>query len=763
MPGLRRLRDGRGNGTDFWLSPNRTKSWTAGARARASVEDERTEGERVDDASSSSSDVRAEEEGKTGLDQAPAVFVGFPHASYVCGTCRDVYDDPVVASDGETYCVKCVPRGLEVGATENAEVEDGIQALAVLCRRALTLRRNASGESEWTWKADGCGENGIRLRMRDVHDRECGFRQRRCWYPHATRHEATARDDSRAGRDYCGYMTTKFAYAAHAATCEWRAEKCDVVGCEEMVPHCKREQHIRTCPKARVSCPNACEWEGERGDLATHRASCEREYVKCEFIDLEREHGAGCMHGCERALIEAHRHECDFRPWCCPSCNLVINAINASAHAMKCGDARQRCPRCRAMVREAAFKAHTEHFCAGSATSCAYASFGCREQGTREELRQHERESAPRHLRLVVKSLDDERSKGLKQAKIIERMEKALTKFGEDYSNLTSKAAERVKFVESRAIEQIETLQAHLEANKRAYEEHVEGLNEEIDKLKAERDAAVDADAHLAKLDSAITIEQANVLIAASKAEFTKCTTQLAKLTVAIEASERQWENDIQNAQSRDEEIAERCRREVESVLATQESNGIVDAISRVDTLSSEIRELSRTMNLDLLTLAEKQSELEALWRASNESWRPPLTPLASAVTRSRSSPSPSKARRRFKSSDTASASETASEKSIRRLGSATMVASRATDDWDRMHAPPPPSFIASTDGSDGLMSPPASTNPSEAEAPIQATRRAGGDDVFGAVRSLPSGSRSKTSAPPAAPPRPPWIEFDDD
>ena len=60
MPGLRRLRDGRGNGTDFWLSPNRTKSWTAGARARASVEDERTEGERVDDASSSSSDVRAE-------------------------------------------------------------------------------------------------------------------------------------------------------------------------------------------------------------------------------------------------------------------------------------------------------------------------------------------------------------------------------------------------------------------------------------------------------------------------------------------------------------------------------------------------------------------------------------------------------------------------------------------------------------------------------------------------------------------------------
>ena len=91
------------------------------------------------------------------------------------------------------------------------------------------------------------------------------------------------------------------------------------------------------------------------------------------------------------------------------------------------------------------------------------------------------------------------------------------------------------------------------------------------------------------------------------------------------------------------------------------------------------------------------------------------------------------------------------------------MVASRATDDWDGMHAPPPPSFIASTDGSDGLMSPPASTNPSEAEAPIQATRRAGGDDVFGAVRSLPSGSRSKTSAPPAAPPRPPWIEFDDD
>lgn len=652
------MRDERGNGTDFWLSPNRSRAWEA---SLASDE--------------------GDDEAAGALDRAPTVFIGFPHASLVCSTCRDVFREPTVGSDGRTRCAGCAPSEGGEAPRADAEAEDAIQSLAVLCRRALRLTTNAGGVSEWTWRADGCGESGIRLRLRDVHDRECAFRPRRCWRPFDAKSDADSRG-AKPGRDFCGVVTTKFAYASHAAECEWRAAKCDVAGCLEVVPFCKLAQHALTCPRAIVQCPNKCGWENRRGELESHRTTCEREYIKCGFIDLAREDGAGCLHGCERSAIEAHREECDYRPWRCESCDVSVNAMHASEHAIKCGELRQRCPRCRAMVRAKAFAAHTSHFCMGASKSCAYASFGCLEHGTAEELREHERDSAARHLRLVVKALDAERALSRRQASIMEQMEAALGKFGEEYASLSNKAVERVRFVEMKAVEEVKRLEDCLASNKRAYDEHVTALKAEIKQLENDRAVAVDADAHLAKLDSAISLDEAKALVEASKAEMVACNAQLSKLALAVDASEKQWLDDIETVKAREDEIAERCRQEVFDLVAST-SGKDDEIIVRMDALSAEIREISRTLNLDLLGLADKQKELESLWRMATENPQFVRPKVLSSALDVASVPEAAaddafKSRRRFHPwGDTDSVSDTASERSMRRLGSVTLRKSR--------------------------------------------------------------------------------------
>ena len=71
-------------------------------------------------------------------------------------------------------------------------------------------------------------------------------------------------------------------------------------------------------------------------------------------------------------------------------------------------------------------------------------------------------------------------------------MEQALNKFGEEYASLATKASERVRFVESKAIEEMDRLNEHMESSKRAYDAHVVALEKEIEQLKADRAAAVD-------------------------------------------------------------------------------------------------------------------------------------------------------------------------------------------------------------------------------------------------------------------------------
>ena len=726
MGGLARLRDERGNGTDLWVSTNRAAAWTSRAERRA----RRGGGTSVNARLASSSESRArgafgddgrardgsmvndrthdeddddddDVEEESALEHAPTVFVGYPHASLLCPQCRDVMASPVCAADGTTYCARCAPPPPDDDASyePNAEIEDAIQSLPVLCRRGLTMRTSSTGAGEWVWRADGCQENGVRLRLRDVHDAECVFAPRRCHRPYANAREVKL-NGAKVGREYCGAVVRKNAYATHAARCEWRTTMCDVPGCDAVVPLCALKRHALTCPNARVTCPNACEWEGKRMELDDHARECPREYVKCGFIDVEDEDAEGCLYGCERARVDEHKSECDFRPWTCPNCDKVVNAMRASKHARTCVEARRPCPRCRAQVRVAAYDAHREHFCASAPRACAFATFGCLEQGSEEELRAHETESAARHLRLVVRALDVEREKGRKKGGIIDRMDKALRRFGEEYARLAAEATERVRFVEQKAIEEVDRVKSRLESSTMAYDARETALREEIEKLRADRDAATDADAHLAKLDRALTHEQAQTLVDAVRVEIDACNAQMATLNLAIESRDRQWREDIAEERERERRIADACRDEALAALSSTNARED-DMFARMDALSTDIREISRTLNLELLGLAEKQHELENLWRVAVAAPRV----VVAAPARDESvvdNDAPARdddvlvsPRRRFKPAS--STSSLAS--SGRRFGPAALRAAASADDDDSIdvRVPPPPSFVTTT------------------------------------------------------------------
>ena len=158
MGGLARLRDERGNGTDFWASANRAAPWTSLARERARRRGETSVDARVASSAREGDDARGEGgeaardvpaafhsndraddddddddvEEDASLEHAPTVFIGYPHASLLCPRCRDVMASPVCARDGTTYCARCAPSALDGGANEpNAEIEDAIQSHGV--------------------------------------------------------------------------------------------------------------------------------------------------------------------------------------------------------------------------------------------------------------------------------------------------------------------------------------------------------------------------------------------------------------------------------------------------------------------------------------------------------------------------------------------------------------------------------------------------------------------------------------------------------
>ena len=639
--GLTRLRDDRGNSTDFWLSTTRSSTRVASSRARGEGEREvvgvRELASRVDDGGTArgrggggggvANDVETnDDDDDADIDDAdidfahaPVVFVGYPHVALLCPRCRDVMLDPVCADDGSTYCRGCAPAPTRADApayARNAEIEDAIVSSAVICRRGLVLKRNAHGAGEWCWNAEGCGE-AVRLSMRDVHDRECQFVSRRCPFPCASM--AIAQSHNLVpGKDFCGECVPKYLYISHQQSCAWQPTTCEVKGCAARVPLCKAPHHAQTCPEAVIACANGCGWSGARKSLAEHRATtCAREYIKCGFINLEDEDELGCLFGCERASIAAHRMDCDYRPYTCPSCDTKVNALRAARHEAVCAEARRPCPKCHAFVRSKMLHAHLDNFCVGASKKCPFASFGCLECGTTEELVAHQRDNAPRHLRLVVRALDEERERGTKKTRVIERLEASIEDLSAECERLAREANDRVRFVEEKAIEQVQRVQNRLEMTTEAFDAHVAAQTAEIARLKIDLTNAVDADAQLTKVTSAVSHEDANALVASIESHAMTCAAQITSLRAEIDACDVKWNADVEQLSTRDEDTVAACRKEIDS--AVRERRESDTSTKRLDELAAEIRDVQRTLNIKLMELSQKQNELNEHWRIANQ------------------------------------------------------------------------------------------------------------------------------------------------
>ena len=171
---------------------------------------------------------------------------------------------------------------------------------------------------------------------------------------------------------------------------------------------------------------------------------------------------------------------------------------------------------------------------------------------------------------------------------------------------------------------------------------------------------------------------------------------------------------------TRDEVIAEACRKEVDEILFARREKD-PDMSRRVESLSADIRDMTRDLNVDLMSLSDRQSELEDMLRRANErmsSRRAPAYAVDELNEQTKSSPAEPKPRRRFKLME----KQTNSEDTVyrRRLGSATLKMQRS----------------ASVESPTAEQQPPSETRAEDERVQSEPTRRrrtriAAGDDIL--------------------------------
>ena len=204
---------------------------------------------------------------------APTVFVNRPSPNLICGACRDVFRDPVIANDGFTYCRDCVPCLGELDEGENYaydkanlardhEIYEKIASLQILCRHGLTFLDTVEGVNRWVYNPEGCKE-ALTYENRVKHEESCAYVRARCALP------------SGAGEnDSCPMMVYRFERASHQASCPFRLVPCDVPGCSTRVRWNRKSRHAATCEYKTTECANGCRWRGRRDELSRHRDAC---------------------------------------------------------------------------------------------------------------------------------------------------------------------------------------------------------------------------------------------------------------------------------------------------------------------------------------------------------------------------------------------------------------------------------------------------------------------------------------------------------
>jgi len=337
----------------------------------------------------------------------PTVFVTHPEERFLCPVCRDVFQDPQIASDGVTYCRACIPEFDALGNAVRAVGRDNglyqkILGLKIICKHGLAkhksqwLAEDKEGEGEaaegllggadrWHYDHNGC-KAILDFANREEHEKNCNYAHVRCNLP-GSMHDT----------DNCIEQVRKVELLVHRQICLHRTQSC--VYCKKSIQMRHYTAHLDACTRRPINCP--CGWKGSFAEYLDHKGTCRANVVVCGQEDTETL--GACREVYRRELAQEHNKVCQFKPVQCEDCGQFISRYKMPYHQQAmCRHRHLACDRCGARVHYALWDEHRAEDCTGETFECSFKPYGCAARLTSGEIAKHAEVASPYHLRLLM-------------------------------------------------------------------------------------------------------------------------------------------------------------------------------------------------------------------------------------------------------------------------------------------------------------------------------------------------------------------------
>jgi len=202
-----------------------------------------------------------------------------------CGLCSLVLDDPHVCHEGHAFCRACIFEYVEreqscpvdhhsLSTSDIAAVlplQHMISKLKVRCRHHV--QRTGDGQKpRKRRRKNNCTWVGTVEDLKEHLDEFCGFVTTPC---------------KNAG---CNTLVERRKMVYHRNACKHRMMPCPDCGKDH--PFVDLDDHLETCPKSLIPCPQGCEREIRREHKESHELhSCEMTLLTCHCgVEHHRKH-----------------------------------------------------------------------------------------------------------------------------------------------------------------------------------------------------------------------------------------------------------------------------------------------------------------------------------------------------------------------------------------------------------------------------------------------------------------------------------------
>ncbi|CAH3170510.1 unnamed protein product [Porites evermanni] len=201
-----------------------------------------------------------------------------------CVICQLPLKEPVLTRCGHRFCKGCLEEHLK---------RQEIQAHPYTCpsdREVLNREQDIFPDKPTERKilsyaikcpSEGCHWKG-ELRNKETHLETCRFEIVTCVNENCR--------ETMKKKDLNKHVTN---------TCEWRIRECEY--CKEQHPKCHLEDHLETCNKFPLTCPNSCGDLIPREMVSNHIDNdCPLSVVSCPYVEI------GCIEKSLRKDVESH-------------------------------------------------------------------------------------------------------------------------------------------------------------------------------------------------------------------------------------------------------------------------------------------------------------------------------------------------------------------------------------------------------------------------------------------------------------------------